>query len=170
MSKCHVLIFPAPAQGHISSMLKLAELLCAVGSFRVTFLAPAYIHRRLSQHSDTTSRFSRRSFRFHPIPDGPQEDLRPGTFDVKEWLDSLQATAQPFLRELLASTTHDPPINCVICDGILSFVLQTAEEAAVPVLYMRTLSASAFWAYFCLPDLINSHELPFTNDDLESVT
>lgn len=159
MSKPHVLIFPAPAQGHITSMLKLAELLCATAGFRITFLTPTYIHRRLSQHSDAMSRFSRRSFRLLQIPDGPQDDLRPGSFDVKDWLDSLRTTAQPFLTELLASS-HDP-INCVICDGILSFVLQVAEEACVPVFYMRTLSACAFWVYFCLPDLIESQELPF---------
>lgn len=165
MSPCHVLVFPAPAQGHISSMLKLAELLCGGGGgFHVTFLTPTYIHRRLSQHSDVTSRFSRRSFRLLPIPDGLQNDVRPGSFDVKEWLDSLRETAQPFLRDLLASN-HDKddssPIHCVISDGILGFVLEIAEEMSVPVFYMRTLSACAFWAYFSLPDLIKSHELPF---------
>ncbi|KAH6802330.1 hypothetical protein C2S51_033776 [Perilla frutescens var. frutescens] len=165
LSPCHVLVFPAPAQGHINSMLKLAELLCAVG-FHVTFLTPTYIHRRLSQHSDFISRFSQRSFRLRPIPDRPQDDLRPGSFDVKEWLDSLRATAQPFLRDLLAED-DSAPIDCVISDGILSFVLELAEETDVPVFYMRTLSACAFWAYFSLPDLIKSHQLPFDSDDLD---
>lgn len=171
-TQCHLLIFPAPAQGHVSSMLKLADLLCSTTAFRVTFLTPTYIHRRLSQHSTTTSLFSRRSFRLLEIPDGSQEDVRPGTFDVMNWLDSLRSTAQPFLTELL-SPNHDKdedededatsfgPINCVICDGIMSFVLQVAEETGVPVFFMRTLSACAFWTYFSLPDLIKSHELPF---------
>ncbi|KAG6393502.1 hypothetical protein SASPL_147745 [Salvia splendens] len=165
MSKLHILIFPAPSQGHITSMLNLAELLCATTSFRVTFLVPAYIHRRLSQHSNATSRLNHLPLRLHPIPHGPHEDIRPGSFDVKDWLDSLSSTAQPSLRELLAD--DEDPIDCVISDGILSFVLETAEEAGVPVFYMRTLSACAFWVYFCLPHLIQSQELPFDCDDLD---
>ncbi|XP_047983374.1 7-deoxyloganetic acid glucosyltransferase-like [Salvia hispanica] len=162
MSKPHILIFPAPAQGHITSMLNLAELLCATASFRVTFLVPAYIHRRLSQHSNAASRLSR----LHPIPnDRPHEDIRPGSFDVKDWLDSFRSTALPSLRELLAD--DEDPIDCVISDGILSFVLEAAGEAGVPVFYMRTLSACAFWVYFCLPHLIQSQELPFDCDDLD---
>lgn len=171
--KRHILIFPAPAQGHITSMLNLADLLCsATAAFNVTFLAPTYIHRRLSQHSAVTSLFGCRSFRPLPIPNSSQDDIRPGTFNVKNWLDSLRSTSQPFLRDLLSSN-HDRDeddddgaasfgaINCVICDGILSFVLQVAEETGVPVFFMRTLSACAFWAYFCLPDIIKSNELPF---------
>lgn len=83
---------------------------------------------------------------------------------MKEWLDSVRAMAQPFLRELLGEDEDDAgPIDCVICDGILSFVLEVGEETGVPVFYMRTLSASAFWAYFCLPRLIESHQLPFNS-------
>ncbi|KAL1535568.1 7-deoxyloganetic acid glucosyltransferase [Salvia divinorum] len=166
MSKPHILIFPAPAQGHITSMLKLAELLCAAPGFRVTFLVPAYIHRRLSNHSNATSRLRKLPFRLHPIPDnGHQEDIRPGSFDVKDWLDSLRMTAQPSLKELLAD--EGDPIDCVISDGILSFVLEAAEEAGVPVFYMRTLSACAFWVYFCLPHLIQTQELPFNSNELD---
>ncbi|KAI3458625.1 hypothetical protein Pfo_015288 [Paulownia fortunei] len=164
----HVLIFPFPAQGHINSMLKLAELFCMTGGFHVTFLTTTYIHRRLLQHSDIRLRFGR-SFRLQAIPDGLPEDSPRSFSDWMDWLDSLRATAKPLLKELLVSNDGDAPgpITCVISDGVLSFVLDVGEETGIPVFYFRTISACAFWAYFCMPELIKAHELPFNSNDLD---
>ncbi|RVW60759.1 hypothetical protein CK203_033589 [Vitis vinifera] len=49
----HVLVFPFPIQGHVNSMLKLAELLSLAG-LRITFLNSYYTHSPpppLHQHS-----------------------------------------------------------------------------------------------------------------------
>ena len=47
----HLLIFPFPAQGHINSMLMLAELL-AFSGLNVTFLNSEYNHERLVRYTD----------------------------------------------------------------------------------------------------------------------
>ncbi|KAJ8747351.1 hypothetical protein K2173_012931 [Erythroxylum novogranatense] len=75
----HVLIFPLPAQGHVNSMLKLAELLCLSGLF-VTFVNSEHNHERLVRFTDLQVRFSKyQGFQFKTVPDGlPVEHQRTG--------------------------------------------------------------------------------------------
>ncbi|KAA8534142.1 hypothetical protein F0562_031665 [Nyssa sinensis] len=167
----HVLIFPLPVQGHVNSMLKLAELLLLAG-LHVTFLVTHYNHGRLLRYTNIQSRFDRfPGFRFETISDSlPDEHPRSGD-RVMEIFDSLKAKTRPLLKELLISdhftTGTWRPLTCIIADGILGFALDVAEEIGIPVIYFRTVSACAFWAYFCIPELIEAGELPFTGDDLD---
>nr|GEW43455.1 retrovirus-related Pol polyprotein from transposon TNT 1-94 [Tanacetum cinerariifolium] len=43
----------------------------------------------------------------------------------------------------------------------------TTKGTGVPVLFFRTISACAFWAYFCIPKLIESGELPFEGTNMD---
>nr|BBC62115.1 glucosyltransferase 17 [Nemophila menziesii] len=163
----HVVIFPFPAQGHVNSMLKLAELLCLAG-IHVTFLVSIDIHKRLVRNSDVESRFTSYStFKFETLPSEIYQD-NPHTNDLVAFLhNSLKVAAKPFLRELLKRDHYHeanrPPITCIIADGIISFAIDLAEELGVSVIYFRTISACAFWAYFCIPQLMEAEELPFTD-------
>ncbi|KAM7494835.1 hypothetical protein LguiB_029444 [Lonicera macranthoides] len=66
----HVLIFPLPIQGHVNSMLKIAELLSDSG-IHVTFLVSDHSHDRLLRYSSVHRRFScYPGFRFATISDG----------------------------------------------------------------------------------------------------
>ncbi|KAL7206114.1 hypothetical protein ACSBR2_018925 [Camellia fascicularis] len=75
----HVLIFPFPIQGHVNSMLKLAELFCLAG-IDVTFLNSKHNHCRLLRYTDVRSRFAPYvGFNFETIPDGlPADHPRSG--------------------------------------------------------------------------------------------
>ncbi|KAL6327342.1 hypothetical protein AAG906_018795 [Vitis piasezkii] len=99
----HVLIFPFPAQGHVNSMLKLAELLSVAG-LHVTFLNSEYNQHRLLLHTDIQTRFSRYpGFRFQTISDGLTTD-HPRTGErVMDLFEGLKATAKPIFRELMIS-------------------------------------------------------------------
>ncbi|KAL7587389.1 hypothetical protein Lser_V15G36177 [Lactuca serriola] len=159
----HVLIFPCPAQGHVNSMLKLTELLLPAG-VHITFLISAKDHDRLSRFTTVHSRLSSYpGFRFHVI-----HGLYEGPIDTDEKLnlmliDSLPKVTTPLLRMLLL----DSQVTCFIADGILGFSLDAAAGTGVPVMFFRTISACAFWAYFCVPDLINSGDLPFQGTNLD---
>ena len=93
MKQCpaHVLIFPFPAQGHVNSMLKLADLLGLAG-LHVTFLNTAFIHDRLVRYTDIETRFScYPGFQFKTISDGlPSDHPRSGDrlFELFESLNS----------------------------------------------------------------------------------
>lgn len=166
----HVLIFPFPAQSHVNSMLKLAELLCHAG-LHVTFLVTHFTHCRLLRHSNVHSHFTRYpGFRFETISDGlPEDDPHSGE-NIVDLLKSFGLIAKPLLTELLISdreknadsaATGRKKITCIVADGLSSFTIDVAEEMRIPVFCFRTASACNFWAYFCVPKLIENGELPF---------
>ncbi|KAK3024674.1 hypothetical protein RJ639_044290 [Escallonia herrerae] len=165
----HVLIFPFPVQGHVSCMLKLAELLCLAG-LHVTFLNSDYIHRRLLRYTDVLSRFTPyNGFNFETIFDGlPAEHPRSGD-RVTDIFDSIEAVIKPQFREMLISgrlSDSRPPVTCIIADGIMcSFTVDVARELGIQILSFRTVSASCFWPFFCMPKLIHACELPFKGED-----
>lgn len=171
----HVLIFPFPAQGHVNSMLKLAELLCHAG-INITFLVSYKIHNRLLRHSNVTSRFSKYpGFHLDHLPDGLDENNIHRPEGIMELYTSFQSIVKPFLKEFLSKDPATggksmPPLTSIIADGVLmSVALDVAEEIGVPVIYFRTISASAFWTYFCIPQMIEAAELPFSGIQLNLI-
>ncbi|KAI3893802.1 hypothetical protein MKW92_040292 [Papaver armeniacum] len=172
----HVLIFPLPVQGHVNSMLKLAELLCLSAGGRiqqVTFLNSDYNHHRLLRFTDVQTRFARfPGFRLETISDGlPADHPRSGDL-LNEMFDSIKAVTKPLLRKMLISSSSASgsytPVTCIIVDGIMStFTMDVADELGIPVISFRTISACCFWAYFCIPQLISAGELPFRFDSIE---
>lgn len=42
----------------------------------------------------------------------------------------------------------------------MSFAIDVAREVGIPIFYFRTISACAFWAYYCIPEIIDAGELP----------
>lgn len=166
----NVLIFPFPAQGHVNSMLKLAELL-ALSGIHITFLVTQNIQDRLLHHTTVLSRFSKYpGFYLETLPGeiGKEDYSDDPDVEVVKLYDSLNFFGKPYLRQLLApekmcnTTTKIPPITSIIADGILNFALDVAQEIGVPFINFRTISACAFWAYFSIPQLIETGELPFS--------
>lgn len=154
----HVLIFPIPALGHVSSMLKLAELLTDAG-LRITFLNSEYNHDRLTRHTDICSRYMRfPGFEFKTVTDGlPMDHPRTGD-KFQEMLHSVKSVTPPLLKDLLIHS--DPPVNCIISDGFMNFAVDVARDVGLPIIYFRTISACAFWAYYCIHEIIAAGELP----------
>eukprot|EP00262_Sarcandra_glabra_P006707 TRINITY_DN191_c0_g3_i1.p1 TRINITY_DN191_c0_g3~~TRINITY_DN191_c0_g3_i1.p1 ORF type:complete len:504 (+),score=36.73 TRINITY_DN191_c0_g3_i1:56-1513(+) len=165
----HVLIFPLPAQGHINSMLKLAELLCLAG-FHVTFLNTDHNHDRLLRFADVHTRLSSLPrFRFRTISDGLPADHPRSASKLMDLFDALQAHTKPLFREFLVScgpgSKSRKPVTCVIADGVMTFTIDVAKDVGIPIIAFRTISACAFWAYYCIPRLIEGGELPFKHDE-----
>ncbi|XP_059627100.1 7-deoxyloganetic acid glucosyltransferase-like [Cornus florida] len=168
----HVIIIPLPLQGPVNCMLKLAELLSLAG-INVTFLNTDHVHRRLLRHTHIHSRFARfPSFRFQTVSDGLPED-HPRTADrFLDMFDAFVAVTKPLLRDMLTSggpsSDTERPVTCVIADGIFDFVLDTAKENGIPVIYFDTLSPCCIWIYLCLPKLIEAGEFPFKGNNLDT--
>ncbi|XP_019079486.1 7-deoxyloganetic acid glucosyltransferase isoform X1 [Vitis vinifera] len=158
----HVLVFPFPIQGHVNSMLKLAELLSLAG-LRITFLNSDYTHSRLLRYTNILDRFTRYAgFRFQTISDGlPLDHPRTGV-QLKDMFDGMKATTKPLFREMIMSWCRSSdPVTCIIADGIMGFAIDVGNEVGVPTISFRTSSPCAFWAYFSLPQLIEAGEVPF---------
>ncbi|KAL5568960.1 hypothetical protein UlMin_025535 [Ulmus minor] len=160
-----VLIFPMPAQGHVNSMLKLAELLALAG-LHVTFLDTLHIHDRLLRHTDVLARFEQYpGFVFKTITDGLPEDHPRAADGITDLLHSMCEKTKTVLKEMLVSgklgSESSPWVSCIIADGIFGgFTNDLAGELRIPIIHFRTISTCCFWAYFFLPNLIESGELP----------
>ncbi|KAK4756054.1 hypothetical protein SAY87_009811 [Trapa incisa] len=168
----HVVIFPLPAQGHVNTMLRLAELLIlrsGGNGLCVTFLNSEQNHRRLLSFTDAADRFSEHpTFRFKTISDGlpPEAPLSKDT--ILEMMEYLKLTARDVIADVIApppTSSSLPPVTCIIVDGALSFVIDLGEDIGVPVFVFRTISACGFWAYFCMPRLVEAGELPIQGED-----
>lgn len=172
----HVLILPLPAQGHVNSMLKLAELLALAG-LHITFLNTDYNQDRLLRHTNVQARFAAfPGFRFKIIPDGLPINHPRGGDHFPEMFNSMKSVTKPLLREMLVScklqnhgdsgsssnsnNIRSGPVNCIIADGSLTFPIDVGNELGIPVIHFRTIGACAFWVYFSVPDMDEAGELP----------
>ena len=91
-------------------------------------------------------------------------------------VDGVKTITKPLFMKMMiswcrsASDTRSP-LTCVIADGLMSFVIDVANEVGLPVIIFRAISACSFWAYFSLPQLIEAGEVPFRGSlsDLDSI-
>ncbi|CAL1374637.1 unnamed protein product [Linum trigynum] len=160
----HVLMFPLPVQGHVTTMLNLAELLC-LSNLRVTFLNSDHNHHRLLRFTTVQSRFAiyHQLFSLQSISDGlPSDHPRSGE-RVLDLFESMGTITRRLFRDLLPSIR--PPIDCLISDGALQFPLEVAAEFGIPVVHFRTIGACCFWTYFCIPAMIEAAELPIRGEE-----
>ncbi|XP_048139634.1 7-deoxyloganetic acid glucosyl transferase-like [Rhodamnia argentea] len=159
----HVVIFPLAAQGHVNSMLKLAELL-ALSGLHITFINSEHIHHRLLQHAEVQARFDDYPyFRFKTISDGlPMDHPRPGDHCLTTF-NYIKSITKPLFEELVDAPGQ--PVTCIIADGMFTFTIDIARDLGVPIIAFRTISASSFWAYFCIPRMIENGDLPIKGDE-----
>ena len=86
----HVVMIPYPAQGHVTPLLQLANVLHSRGFF-VTYVNTEYSHRRLLRSRGAGSLDGLDDFRFETIPDGlpPSGNDDDVTQDIPTLFESL---------------------------------------------------------------------------------
>ncbi|TYG51934.1 hypothetical protein ES288_D10G301300v1 [Gossypium darwinii] len=131
----HVLIFPFPAQGHVNSMLKLAELL-ALASLKVTFLNSKYNHECLVCHIYILSHFTQYpGFKFETIPDGLPQDhplIFPSFCQASDLMDTfLQLMARETKKNFKA-------------DGLILNTFEELQEATLSQMQTKW-QLTEFW-------------------------
>ncbi|KAF2318989.1 hypothetical protein GH714_012244 [Hevea brasiliensis] len=124
----HVLIFPCPAQGHVNSMLKLAELLSLAG-LKLFFLNTNRIQERLTHFADVEARFAKYpGFQFITIPDCLPEDYQQKRNKL-EVIKSLEVKSKPILKRLLIETRPPPARTSYKSDTTDPYLLMMVNEA-----------------------------------------
>ncbi|KAL2349009.1 hypothetical protein Fmac_003009 [Flemingia macrophylla] len=160
----HVAIFPCPSQGHVSSMLKLAQLL-SLHRFHVTFITTDYIQCRLQRFGATEALLrTYPTLQFKTFPDGlPLDHPRSGV-SAPDLFNCINSHAKPHIKHILLSAK--PTLTCFIGDGIFgALTIEVANEVAIPIIHFRTTSASCFWTFFCVPKLYECNQLPITGEE-----
>lgn len=138
-------------------MLQLAELFCLAG-LQVTFLNTNHNQQLLYRHTNVESRFRQYpKFRFRTISDGLPDD-HPRSFPMfEDLINSLQAVAEPSLREIVTESG----VTCVIPDGLFYYAVDICNEVGVSVISFDTISPCCLWVYLCFPKLIQTGDIPF---------
>ncbi|XP_028789225.1 7-deoxyloganetic acid glucosyltransferase-like [Neltuma alba] len=160
----HVVIFPAPRQGHVNTILSLAELL-ALSDFQVTFLITPYILNRLRRFAgDIEARHPNLSF--ETFGHGVLQNPALFGHNMKELAEQIKSQGKLKLRELCAEHSGKPRVGCIIVDALLGQVgSDLGDELGVPIIHFRTASACSFWAYFNVPKLLQCNELPIKGEE-----
>lgn len=153
-SETHVLIFPFPAQGHVNSMLLLAELL-ALSDVDVTFLNTDHNQSRLHRFADIEARYP--TVHFNTFSDGVSEDH---PRDVV-FYDNVKYHGKLKLRELCSEHSGTSRFSCIIGDIMFSDITSDiGDNFGIPTIHFQTGSACSFWSFFSVPLLLQCNELP----------
>ncbi|CAM8980197.1 unnamed protein product [Rhodiola kirilowii] len=154
--KPHAVCIPFPAQGHVNPMLKLAKLLHQK-NFHITFILTHYNANRLRKSRGPDALSGLPSFVFEFIPDGlppPESEEADSTQDIASLCDSTRKHCLGPFKEVLnklndrAKTgVNNPPVSCIVSDGVMSFTLDAAEELGVPEVIFWTTSACGLFGY-----------------------
>ncbi|KAJ3695822.1 hypothetical protein LUZ60_001199 [Juncus effusus] len=162
----HAVLIPQPAQGHVTPMLQLAKILHSKGFF-ITYVNSQYNDKRFLRANGPDSLNGLEDFKFESIPDG----LPPSDDDVTQDIADLcisttKKSADPF-RDLLIrlnNCLNNPPVSCVIADGVMSFAQRIAEELGILALVFWTTSACGFNGYLHFAELIQRGYTPLKDD------
>ncbi|MFS7941008.1 putative 7-deoxyloganetin glucosyltransferase [Helianthus anomalus] len=138
--KAHALCIPAPLQGHINPMLKLAKILHSKG-FLITFVNIEFNHQRLLRSQGLEALHWLPSFRFEIIPDGlPPLENTNATQDIPSLAKSIEETyLGPFKSLVTRVNTSYAPVTCIVSDLLMGFTLVAAEELSI------TINIQIFW-------------------------
>ncbi|KAL9244898.1 hypothetical protein vseg_018614 [Gypsophila vaccaria] len=168
--KPHIVCIPAPAQGHINPMFKLAKLLHS-NNFYITFVHSEFNYARLSNSLDSNSP-TLEDFRYETIPDGLPPENKRGVHDLPELCRSLSSpgplndAVKSILENLRDSSCTGlvPPISCVITDAHMPCTYEIGEELGIRVLVLFTTSASAALGFLYYEDLAKRGIFPLKDE------
>ncbi|GKA99899.1 hypothetical protein Tco_0827893 [Tanacetum coccineum] len=159
--KPHAVCIPAPLQGHINPMLKLAKILHSKG-FDITFVNTEFNHQRLIRSQGHQTLNGLPSFRFETIPDGlpPPENID-ATQDLLSLVKSVDETCFGPFKSLVAKVSASySPVTCIVSDLVLGFTLDAAKELDIPEFLLWTSGTGSLICYDQYPNLLEKGLMP----------
>ncbi|XP_076926621.1 7-deoxyloganetin glucosyltransferase-like [Bidens hawaiensis] len=146
--KSHAVCIPAPAQGHINPMLKLAKLLHSNG-FMITFVITEYDHRRLQRSLGSNALKGLPSFHFETYSDGLPPPKNPNVHpDTPSLVKSIFAKGLGQIKSVFAKASADySPVTCLLADLYMGYTLPVAEELGIPAVLLWTSGPGSLLCY-----------------------
>ncbi|KAI3820377.1 hypothetical protein L1987_07923 [Smallanthus sonchifolius] len=159
--KPHALCIPAPLQGHINPMLKLAKILHSKG-FLITFVNTEFNHKRLLRSQGLDALHALPSFRFETFPDGlPPPENTNASQDIPSLAKSLDETGLgPFKRLVTKVSDSYAPVTCIVSDLLMGFTLDAAAELGIPEILLWTSGTGSLICYNQYPSLLENKLMP----------
>ncbi|KAF5807613.1 putative 7-deoxyloganetin glucosyltransferase [Helianthus annuus] len=159
--KPHALCIPAPLQGHINPMLKLAKILHSKG-FLITFVNTEFNHQRLLRSQGLEALHGLPSFRFETIPDGlPPPENTNATQEIPSLAKSVEETCLgPFKSLVTKVNASYAPVTCIVSDLLMGFTLAAAEELGIPEILLWTSGTGSLICYNQFTNLLEKELMP----------
>ncbi|ESR45876.1 hypothetical protein CICLE_v10001071mg [Citrus x clementina] len=165
MSRPHVLVMPAPAQGHVIPLLEFSQCLAKHG-FRVTFVNTEYDHKRVVESLEGKN-YLAEQIRLVSIPDGmePWEDRNDLGKLIEKCLQVMPGKLEKLIEEI--NSREDEKIDCFIADGNTGWSMEVAKKMNVRGAVFWPSSAASVAFVFRIPKLIDdgiidSHGTPMS--------
>ncbi|GAB2227825.1 hypothetical protein Droror1_Dr00009652 [Drosera rotundifolia] len=164
--KGHVLCLPYPTQGHINPLTQFGKRLASKG-LKVTIAITTFV-----ANSDSTSTIpeeltaSESSVHFDTISDGFDHGgwSKAGGSDV--YLARFQAAGSETLSKLIEKHAgSSSPINCIVYDSFLPWVLDVAKQHGVSGAPFFTQACAVNWIYYYLHHGLL--KMPITSSSVE---
>ncbi|KAH9753150.1 UDP-glycosyltransferase 83A1 [Citrus sinensis] len=153
MSRPHVLVMPAPAQGHVIPLLEFSQCLAKHG-FRVTFVNTEYDHKRVVESLEGKN-YLAEQIRLVSIPDGmePWEDRNDLGKLIEKCLQVMPGKLEKLIEEI--NSREDEKIDCFIADGNTGWSMEVAKKMNVRGAVFWPSSAASVAFVFRIPKLID---------------
>lgn len=165
-NKPHAVCIAYPHQSHIKATMNLAKLLHYKGFF-ITFVNTEFNHKRLLRSKGPSFLDCLPDFRFETIPDGLPPSDSDSSQDASALCESITHNFLAPFRNLLAKlnenpSTENPPVTCVVADGLMSFTFAAAEEFGLPVAAIFTLAACGVMGFYKFRSLFENGLAPLS--------
>ncbi|GAY61346.1 hypothetical protein CUMW_209260, partial [Citrus unshiu] len=153
MSNPHVLVIPAPAQGHVIPLLEFSQCLANHG-VRVTFVNSEYNHQRVLKSLEGKNNLEEK-IRLVSIPDGmePWEDRNELGNKLKKILQVMPGKLEELIEEI--NEKEDEKIDCFIADAYMGWTMRIAEKMKLRRGVVWPSSAASVALCFRIPKLID---------------
>lgn len=166
--KPHVLVVPAPTQGHINPMLQFAKRLVSK-SVMVTFVITEASRVSMLQAQNAVPGES--DVQFETISDGFPLDFDRSK-DTDAFIQMLVKMGTPALENLIERlNAQGNKISCIIYDSFLPWVLEVATKFNIPAAFFWTQSCAVYAIYHSffsglekIPEAIEISGLPLLSE------
>ena len=170
--KPHAVCIAYPHQSHIKATMNLAKLLHHRGFF-ITFVNTDFNHKRLLRSKGPSFLECLPDFRFETIPDGLSPSDSDSSQDASALCESIMHNFLAPFRNLLVKlnenpSTENPPVTCIVADGLMFFTFAAAEEFGIPVAAVFTLAASGVMGFYKFCSLFENGLAPLRGTSINS--
>ncbi|KAG5520364.1 hypothetical protein RHGRI_033066 [Rhododendron griersonianum] len=166
--KPHAVLIPFPAQSHMKGLMKLAKLLHHKGFF-ITFVNTEFNQNRFIKTTGPDSLSALPDFQFKTIPDGLPPSDPDATQDVALLCGSIRRNFLTMFRNLLkelndrSANSENPPVTCIVGDGVMPFTITAAQELGIPVAVFWTFPACGYMGFYQYRALLDKGYTPLTD-------
>ncbi|XP_042496877.1 UDP-glycosyltransferase 74F2-like [Macadamia integrifolia] len=137
----HVLVLPYPTQGHINPTLQFSKRLVSKG-LKATLAVTIFISKSMKSESSSVS--------IETISDGFDDGGFAKADSIETYLSCLQERGSQTLTELIKKQSDSGyPVNCLVYDSFLPWVLDVAKDFG--------LISAVFFTQSCAVDNIYCH-------------